>query len=661
MSLAVSRVFSGCGRRFRFSALAFGAGLNLFLLAACHPAHSGKTQPAAVNGVLDLRQWDFEKDGPVIINGEWKFYWNRFESDIGPGDSPGKILPGAWNSFVFEGKPIGGIGYATYRLRILLPPESNPLALKTGGYDSAAKLTAADLTHFIGKPGRTREDTLPVYRQDVLDLAPRGGEMDLIVETSNFFHQNGGMLAAPVLDNASSLHGSRLREQMWQGMLGAAFLIFGVYHLLLHAIRRNGPAFYFGLYCVLFFVRMLQTGEENIHILFPDLDFRIDLFLEYLGLFLFPPIFGLFLHALFPAEVPRYVKNFLILAGGIYTCTLLFPPETYSRLLIGFQVVIVLAVLTGIYAAVRGTLRRRPGAMAFLAGFGFLGAGTVIDVAINLRFSVSTSYASLGMIGYVLAQAVVIAKRFSDALSESERLSRVLQLAYADAVDLREKLGEKQKMAAIGDMAAGIVHDLKNPVGIIKGSVEMADDDSLNRDERRSMLQIINQEADRMLAMTQDILDFSQGEVTVRKQTVDVQAYIKRAVSVLEPNFREKQISFSTDVQASGQVSIDPERFLRVLVNIAGNAADALPDGGNFSLRVGRQDGCVVFTLRDNGPGIPESIRDGLFQPFVTHGKAHGTGLGMAIAKSMVEAHGGTISFETETGKGTAFTIEVPA
>ncbi len=257
---------------------------------------------------------------------------------------------------------------------------------------------------------------------------------------------------------------------------------------------------------------------------------------------------------------------------------------------------------------------------------------------------------------------LVLTSRNTAPVSRKDRefLQRVSD-QIAGIVRTTEKLVEKEQMATIGDMAAGIVHDLKNPVGIIKGSVELADDDSLGRAERRSMLQIIGQEADRMLALVQDLLDFSRGSLSITKQRTECTAYLARVQAVIAPIFAGRDIRVSVTASYSGELRIDPDRFLRVLVNLAGNAADALAAGGSFAIEAGRQNGHITFTLSDTGPGIPEKIRETLFEPFVTYGKAHGTGLGMAIAKSMVEAHGGTISFETETGKGTTFTIEVPA
>ncbi|MBL8019898.1 MAG: sensor histidine kinase [Leptospirales bacterium] len=635
--------------------------LSLFPLAAYGTPQEKKVPPVAAEGVLDLRQWNFEQDGPVPLNGQWKFHPGKFKDEIKPEDIAGLIEPGPWNHFKVNGSDFGSLGFGTYRLRILLPEKKPGLTLKSGGYDSAARLTLGNAVHAIGKPGRSREETDPIYRYDLIEFTNPSQVLEIQIEVSNFFHKNGGMLVAPVLGESSAMHSTSRREQIWQAMLAATFLIFSIYHLILHGIRRNPVALHFASYCTLFFVRTLLTGEGIIHNWLPNLDFRIDLGMEYLGLFLLAPLFALFLRSLFPEEFPLWFRNIFLVTGAIFLPALLFPPEVYSHFLNGFLIVILLMVSTALITAIRAVRQGRAGAKIFLIGFIILSIGILADISTNFLFGISTPFASVGMIGYILAQAVVIAMRFSAALSESERLSDSLRIAYSEAVELRGKLAQKEKLATIGDMAAGIVHDLKNPVGIIKGSVEMADDDSISRDQRREMLNIINDEADRMLYLAQDILDFSHGMVSVKKQPIDLEAYAERIRTVLLPNFTEKQIKFSLNLNTQGSVQLDPDRFLRVIVNIAGNAAAALPHGGEFKMEVTRLDGRIGLTLRDNGPGIPEEIRSTLFQPFVTHGKAQGTGLGMAIAKSMVEAHGGTITFETETGKGTTFTIEVPA
>ena len=613
---------------------------------------------------MDLRSWDFTRDGPVELNGAWEFYWKKFRADIGSGEKPGYLAPGAWNGFLVEGQEIGALGFGTYRLRVLLPEKMPRLALKSGGFDSAVRLTYALVVHEIGRPGRTRRTTSPVYRQDILDFSPGAKSVELWAEVGNFFHKSGGMLVPPVLGRAEDMRSAQTRVHNWQAMLAATFLIFGVYHLLLHLIRRNPASLYFGLYCALIGLRTMQTGDEIIHTWLPDLDLRVDLALEYLGMFLLVPSAILCVGALFPDEVPQWLKRAFVFVSGIYACTLLLPPEIYSMLLIGYQVVVLACVVSIISAVIVAVKRKRDSARLFLVGFTATAVGSVADVVVNILTSVSTPFASIGMVGFVFAQAIVIARRFSKALHTSEELAASLQIAYRDAIQLREQLAQKEKMATVGDMAAGIVHDLKNPVAVIKGYAEMADEDALGREARRRYLAVIGQESERLLDMVHDLLDFSRGSVSIQKRMVDFAGFLSRVERALGPNFEHKRIRFAVQNEVSGDVDLDPERLQRAIMNIAGNAADVLPHGGQFDLRIFRSAEAgatrIKFELSDNGPGIPAEIQSTLFEPFVTSGKSHGTGLGMAIARTLVEAHGGTISFVTELGRGTTFTIDLP-
>lgn len=250
--------------------------------------------------------------------------------------------------------------------------------------------------------------------------------------------------------------------------------------------------------------------------------------------------------------------------------------------------------------------------------------------------------------------------------SSAELLARVktqtnFKIAHHEAKNLKARLIQQEQLATIGNMAAGIVHDLKNPIGLIKGSAELADDSTIGRDERRQLLRIIEEEANRMILLVQDLLNYSQGAISIQRQRVDIKEYVARIKKTIETQFKDKRIQLSITNYDEKPALLDPDRFLRVIINIASNAAEAMNNQGNFDISISRRKDRLEFVLTDDGPGIPEQIRESVFQPFVTHGKSNGTGLGMAIAKSMVDAHDGVISFTTETGQGTTFKIEVPA
>ena len=254
--------------------------------------------------------------------------------------------------------------------------------------------------------------------------------------------------------------------------------------------------------------------------------------------------------------------------------------------------------------------------------------------------------------------------RVPDDLDEEEQffISGILN-SLALALENVRNL-EQQRMVTIGQMASGIVHDVKNNVAIIKGFAELADDADLDAPTRQEYLALITKNADQLSGMALDILDFSRGRVELDKRSYDLGEYLEEVAGFLGPLFAENQVEFEHRLTREASLNFDGERFRRVIQNIAGNACDAMAaaaGGGKFTLEIAQDENRTLFHFRDDGPGIAQEIQDTIFQPFVTHGKSHGTGLGMAMVKSIVDAHGGEISFTTQPGGGTEFVVSLPA
>jgi signal transduction histidine kinase len=223
-----------------------------------------------------------------------------------------------------------------------------------------------------------------------------------------------------------------------------------------------------------------------------------------------------------------------------------------------------------------------------------------------------------------------------------------------------EEVVRKEKMQFIGEMASAIIHDFKNPITGIQLAAQLIEVRNPT-EENRKWCGLIRQQADRMVGMAQELLDYSRGQPILNLQTVPIRSLFEQFVELNSDYLKESRVELS--VRSTGDlIRVDGSRFLRILQNLAGNARDAMlaGGGGRISLIAERNGAEVEIRVEDNGPGIPEQIRDRLFEPFVTHGKTHGTGLGMAITKAFVEAHGGSIRFETETGRGTVFFVRLP-
>ncbi len=224
----------------------------------------------------------------------------------------------------------------------------------------------------------------------------------------------------------------------------------------------------------------------------------------------------------------------------------------------------------------------------------------------------------------------------------------------------QSELIQKERLSAIGQMASGIVHDFRNPMTNISLGLALLQSSPLTDDRRRDLYKEMQEAIQRMARMTQELLDFSRGEIQLEKKPVEVSTVIAELVSSIEGHLNERNIKVGVSVDSHRVCYMDKNRLQRALINIINNAEDALPHGGEVHLGVHEEDESVVFTIRDTGAGVPDHIRLRLFEPFVTTGKKSGTGLGLAITKRLVEQHGGRVEFESALGKGTVFYVKIP-
>jgi signal transduction histidine kinase len=223
-----------------------------------------------------------------------------------------------------------------------------------------------------------------------------------------------------------------------------------------------------------------------------------------------------------------------------------------------------------------------------------------------------------------------------------------------------EQVVYQEKMSLVGQMAGTIIHDFKSPMSVVRLVAEtmaMKNPDA----QLQKNCEMIIRNVDRITAMANDLLDFARGQVRLNRQLVEAETWLADVSELLLPVLENRDIELKREVKTREKLPIDPDKMTRVIYNLAVNSADAMSEGGTLTLRVGKSDGEFLIEIADTGNGIPEAIRDRLFDAFVTHGKKGGTGLGTAIAKKIVEDHNGKISFTTATGKGTTFHIRVPA
>ncbi|MEE2755739.1 MAG: GAF domain-containing protein [Myxococcota bacterium] len=235
------------------------------------------------------------------------------------------------------------------------------------------------------------------------------------------------------------------------------------------------------------------------------------------------------------------------------------------------------------------------------------------------------------------------------------------QMARAvERIAQRRHAQQHDRLMTIGQMLSSVLHDLKGPMTVISGySQLMAGTDSA--EERAEMSTAIRRQVHQFNDMTREVMAFVRGERRVFARKVYLNRFVKAVEEVLDPEFEGGMVTFTVENRSRAPGWFDERKMMRVITNIARNARQALVDGGEVRWVLTDIDGGgTEFRVQDNGPGIPEQIRDTLFDAFTTSGKPEGTGLGLAIVRRMVEDHGGSVSFTTATNQGTCFTIRLP-
>ncbi len=218
---------------------------------------------------------------------------------------------------------------------------------------------------------------------------------------------------------------------------------------------------------------------------------------------------------------------------------------------------------------------------------------------------------------------------------------------------------QSERLSAVGRMASAIIHDIKNPMGTLRMYAQVIKKKTDNAEAGQLADEMIRQ-VDRFVNMTQEILDFSRGVSEIHLEEVEIGEMMESVVQFIEKDLARKNIQIVRNFEYTGPATIDVEKMVRVFYNLAGNAADAMKDGGTLTIATSRRDRNLVIDVTDTGSGIPEEIRARIFEPFFTHGKRHGTGLGLAIVKKIIDDHQGRLEVESKVDKGTTMRMILP-
>ena len=241
----------------------------------------------------------------------------------------------------------------------------------------------------------------------------------------------------------------------------------------------------------------------------------------------------------------------------------------------------------------------------------------------------------------------------------------VIGLGYVRTVGhlnrIEENLRHTDLLASVGQVAAGVAHEIRNPLAVLRGATSRLQRlENLGPAQRTELLTMINEELNRMGTVVQNFLDLSR-RPSEEPESFELKPVLERSLEILRVELDRSRVAVEYEWNGSEAFTLDGNRhgMHHVFLNLALNARDVMPGGGRLSVRVQARRGEARIQFRDTGPGVPRALRDKIFEPFFTT-RAKGTGLGLAFVDRIVSEHGGSVTVGNAPGGGALFEIRLP-
>ena len=292
-----------------------------------------------------------------------------------------------------------------------------------------------------------------------------------------------------------------------------------------------------------------------------------------------------------------------------------------------------------------------------------------LDLSVNLAFPLISMDRLIGIVFLHLGQEPLD----SVQLASLQVLSRQAGLAFENALLFKERLRQNERMfraeqlAMMGQFAAGIAHELRNPLTAIRSTIQYLESEFDEDTDQRKLAHDILDEVDRLNNIVGNLLSLAQPAQSNPEQ-IDIRQEIIRCVNFIEAKAKSQRVVLETDFEADlPRIRIDPAELRQVLLNVMMNGLQAMSDGGKLLVKISSMaavrdsmsDGRILIQIGDEGTGIPAGLRQKVFEPFFTT-KAQGTGLGLAICNSIVKRYNGEIWIDQTSRGGTEVKISLP-
>jgi signal transduction histidine kinase len=661
------------------------------------------SDPSAVKGVIDLRQ-TANDHFTVRLNGEWEFYWEKLlkPEDFSKGinikpDLFGDV-PSYWTSYSVESVKPTSMGYATYRLIMLLPQGyRNSLGFNMPVFDSSYEIYVDG--KFMGRngiPGKTEAETIPGYERVFFRFNPSSDSVNIIINVSNFHHRRGGFwlpLKTGTFSEVQKRYASGWARD-WATisfLIGFSFLFFFFFIIY----TKDSLMGFFSLATTGLALRPLFTSNFLILNII-KMSWIWIVRWEYMGLYLILTGWFWFALTLYPTNRFRILTWIVtVIFSAAALLTLFLPVRIFSYMTFIIYPLLIILIVYGLTRSLKGILNKNRVDYIYFLTFAILTFASINDVRISLgRSAVFSGYIlTYTIILFVFIQAVLLLYKWFKAYSEKEKFQKELEYMNRNLEILvnertqeisarNEEIENQNIKIAIQNKQLSdtiqlknkifsvIAHDLRSPVVNILYMLNLLKEEEF-KEKYDSFADASIQYSQQVISLLENMLVWGRGQEDKIKYAPgkhDFADIILTNMSIFKETADKKEITVNFTQVGNSKAYFDKDLMDIIIRNLLSNAIKYTPRGGRISIllkdRTISGEG-ISLKICDNGVGIPADKQKCLFTaneiestPGTENEK--GTGFGLKLCFELVRINNGTIAVESSEGEGTCFTITLP-